>query len=120
MSNLFEKVTGDLGQKRKWRESQARIKQLPTDYRVAAQAVERYLTYFGGIADGEVLVKMNEDLAAIFEEAAADKTPIRSLLGENPVEFVEVFLANYADGQWIKKERDRLINAIDALAPRGE
>lgn len=120
MTNLFEKVTGDLSQKRKWRESQARIKALPNDYRIAAQAIERYLTYFGGVADGDVLVKMNEDLAALFEEAAADETPIRTLLGDNPVEFVEIFLANYAEGQWIQKERNRLINTIDELAPRGE
>lgn len=120
MTNLFAKGTGDLSEKRKWRESQARIKALPEGYRVAAQAVERYLTYFGGIADGEVLVKMNEDLAALFEEAAADETPIRSLLGDNPVEFVEIFLANYAEGQWIAKERNRLIQTIDELVQRGD
>lgn len=120
MSNFFEKVVGDLGEKRRWRESQARLAQLPEEYRVAAKAVERYFTYFGGISRGDMLVDMSEDLAALFEEAAADGTSIRALLGDDPVEFAETFIANYADGQWIKKERDRLTRAIDAIAPRGD
>ncbi|MFI6793991.1 hypothetical protein [Streptosporangium canum] len=32
---------------------------------------------------------MFEDLADLFEQAAADGTPIREIVGEDPVEFVE-------------------------------
>jgi DNA-binding ferritin-like protein (Dps family) len=59
---------------------------------------------------------MLEDLADLFEQSAANGTPIRALTGENPVEFAETFLQNYSEGQWINKERERLINAIDRVA----
>ena len=90
----------------------ARIKQLPTAYRVAAEAVERYLMYAGGIAGGDVMIRMYGDLVELFEESAANRTPIRDIVGDDPVEFVEAFVANYSDGSWINKERRRLNEAI--------
>ena len=41
---------------------------------------------------------MFEDLADLFEQGAADGTPIREIVGEDPVEFAETFSQNYADG----------------------
>ena len=41
---------------------------------------------------------MFEDLADLFEQGAADETPIREIVGEDPVEFVEAFLRNYPKG----------------------
>jgi hypothetical protein len=32
------------------------------------------------------------------------------------VEFVEAFVQNYPKGQWIIRERERMINAIDRAA----
>ena len=32
---------------------------------------------------------------------------------EDPVEFAEAFLRNYPEGQWISRERERLISAIE-------
>ena len=32
------------------------------------------------------------------------------------MEFVEAFVANYPEGQWINRERDRLTDAIDRAA----
>ena len=112
----IELVTGSLEQKKKYRQCKARIENLPANYRAAAEALERYLMYAGGIAKGDVAVQMHCDLADLFEETAAHGTPIRDIVGDNPVEFVETFVANYSDGQWIKKERDRLIEAIDVAA----
>ena len=90
----------------------ARVKALPENYRTAVEALERYFMYFGGISKGDIMMTMLEDLADLFEQAAADGTPVRDVVGEDPVEFAETFLRNYADGQWINKERERLINAI--------
>ena len=59
---------------------------------------------------------MFEDLADLFEQSAADGTPIRVIVGEDPVEFVEAFLQNYEKGGWIGRERERLTNAIDRVA----
>ncbi len=116
ITTLVEKVVGDLGDKKRWRAYKERTRQLPAGYRSAAEALERYLTYFGAITRGDVLVTMLEDLADLFEQSAADGTPIRSVVGEDPVEFAEAFLRNYAEGQWIAKERARLVDAIDSAA----
>ncbi len=114
-----EAVTGSLEEKRQYKQHKARIKQLPDNYRTAVEALERYYLYFGGIADGHILVTMMEDLADLFEQAAADGTSIRAIVGDDPVEFAETFVANYSEGQWINKERTRLIKAIDEAAQGG-
>ena len=116
ISALIEKVVGDFGDKKRWRTYKARTKQLPANYRAAIQALERYLTYFGAITKGDVLMSMLEDLADLFEQSAANGTPIRAIVGDDPVEFAEEFLRNYAEGQWINKERARLTEAIDRAA----
>jgi DNA-binding ferritin-like protein (Dps family) len=111
MTTIITKLVGD---KRRWREYKARTKALPPTYRAAADAVERYLLYIGA-SDGDSAATMFEDLADLFEQAAADGTPIRGIVGENPVEFAEVFLQNYAKGGWMFRERARLTKAIDAI-----
>jgi DNA-binding ferritin-like protein (Dps family) len=108
ISKFTSKVIGD---KRRWREYKARTRQLPENYRTAIDALERYLMYFGP-ADGDSAASMFEDLADLFEQAAADGTPIREIVGEDPVEFVEAFLQNYSKGGWVTRERERLVNAI--------
>lgn len=112
----IELVTGSLKEKQQYREYKARIKQLPDNYRAAVEAVERYLIYAGGIGKGDVVVRMYGDLVDLFEGSAANSTPIRGIVGDDPVEFVEAFIANYSDGFWINKERARLTNAIDRAA----
>lgn len=115
----IELVTGSLEEKRQYKQYRARLRQLPSNYRAAAEAVERYLMYAGGIAKGDVLVRMYGDLVELFEVSAANSTPVREIVGDDPAEFVEAFVANYADGQWINKERDRLNKAIDRAAGEG-
>ncbi len=113
---FIEKIIGDIGDKRRWRQYKARTKELPENYRTAIDALERYLTYFGMITKGDTLMSMLEDLAELFEQSAASGTPIRAIVGDDPVEFAETFLANYSEGQWINKERRRLTDAIDRVA----
>jgi DNA-binding ferritin-like protein (Dps family) len=112
----IEKVTGSLEDKKRYREYKAREKRLPPHYREAMEALDRYLMYYGAITKGDILVTMLNDLADLFEQSAASETPIRDIVGEDPVEFVETFLRNYADGQWINKERERLTTAIARAA----
>ena len=117
MATLIDKIVGDLGDKRRWRQYKARVKTLPASHRTTVEALERYVTYFGGITKGDVpvdvMMSMLEDLAGLFEQAAADGTPIRAVVGEAPVEFAETFFRNYSDGLWISKERDQSLSAIE-------
>jgi len=112
----IEKITGPFDQKKRYRQYKARKEALPANYRTAIDALERYLTYFGSITKGEILVSMLEDLADLFEQSAASGTPIRAIVGEDPVEFAETFVRNYSKGQWINKERERLVSAIERAA----
>lgn len=109
MSEMF-------AEKRRYREYKARVKLLPEDYRTAIEALERYLMYYGSITKGAVMLAMLDDLADLFEQSAASSTPIRAIVGDDPVEFAETFLRNYSEGQWINKERERLNDAIDRVA----
>jgi DNA-binding ferritin-like protein (Dps family) len=111
----LEVVTGPLEDKRRWRQYKARIKRLPENYRTAVEALERYLMHFGP-GDGADAASMFEDLADLFEQSAADGTPIREIFGEDPVEFVEAFVANYSVGRYISRERQRFTSAIARAA----
>jgi DNA-binding ferritin-like protein (Dps family) len=112
ISKFTSKVIGD---KKRWRQYKARKEQLPANYRTAIDAVERYLMY-SGRGDGQSWASMLEDLADLFEQSAANRTPIREIVGEDPVEFVEAFVQNYPEGQWRAREQERLTSAIEGAA----
>jgi DNA-binding ferritin-like protein (Dps family) len=104
-----------IGPKKQWRQYKARVKQLPPNYRVAVEAIERYLMYFGPVG-GDSAMSLFEDVADLFEQAAADGTPIREIVGADPVEFVEELVRNYSKGGYVARERQRLVSAIDRAA----
>lgn len=116
MTKWYEYVTGSLEDKKRYREYKARCQALPPSHRTAVEALERYLMRFGAITKGETLMAMLDDLVTLFEQAAADQTSVREVVGDDPVAFAEELLANYAEDQWINKERTRLAEAIDRAA----
>ena len=112
LRKLVETVTGSLDQKKRYRQYKARVERLPASYRTAVDSLQRYLNYFGG-GTAEGGLSMLADLADLFEQAAATGTPVREIVGDDPVEFADAFLRNYPQGQWITRERDRLASAIN-------
>jgi DNA-binding ferritin-like protein (Dps family) len=116
MTSFIEKITGDLSDKREWRAVKARAKALPEGYADAVGALQRYSMMLGGVVDGPTMVRMHSDLVEMFETAAADGTPIRDIVGDNPGAFIEDFTASYDGKDWRDKERARLAAAIDAAA----
>lgn len=113
MTVWIERIVGDLAGKKQYLQYKARIKALPPAYRTAAKGLERYLLHLGPSDDGASLVAMLDDLADLLEQASAAGTPVRDVVGEDPVEFAETFMQNYGGGSWIRKERDRLGHTID-------
>lgn len=105
-----------IGDKRRWRQYKARTRQLPASYRQAIEALERYLLYFGPSGQTDSLLAMLDDLADLFEQSVADGSPVRAIVGADPVEFAEEFLRNYPGGSWINRERERLATAIESAA----
>lgn len=110
----IELVTGSLEQKKQYRQFKARIEALPEPYQAVAKALNRYFMHTGAmVMDGETSLKMFADFADLWEAAAADGTPVRSIVGEDPVEFAETFAQAYVGKRWIDKERERLAQAVE-------
>lgn len=112
MSGFIEKVVGDIGDNKRWREYKRRAEALPVGYAEAVNALERYLMYRGAITKGDTLVAMLDELVDRFERAAAEGTPTRDVVGDDPVRFADEFLTKYSADEWIDKERVRLVAAI--------
>jgi DNA-binding ferritin-like protein (Dps family) len=115
MSGLIEKVVGDVGGKKRWREYRARVRALPPGYRAAVGALQRYLTHRGVVTEGDVLVDLHVELVEVFERAAAQGTPIREVVGADPAHFADTLLGGHAADRWIDGERQRLVTAIAAV-----
>jgi DNA-binding ferritin-like protein (Dps family) len=109
----IETITGSLEQKKQFKQYAARVEALPEPYRAAAKALQRYFNYYGGITDGDTLLTMFGDFADLWERAATDGTPVRGIVGDDPVEFAETFVQSYSGKKWIDKERARLVQAIE-------
>ncbi|MHA7262215.1 DUF1048 domain-containing protein [Arthrobacter sp. TMN-37] len=119
MANWIGAITGPLGQKKQYRQHKARLEALPEPHGTAAKALHRYLMYYGGVTDGETMLTMMGDAVDLWERAAADGTPVRTIVGEDPAEFAETFAQAYSGRQWIDKERTRLAKAIDDVDRAG-
>ncbi|MGB3731956.1 DUF1048 domain-containing protein [Microbacterium sp.] len=109
----IEAVTGSLEQKKQYKQDKARIDGLPEPYGTAAKAMHRYLLNTSGIVDGDVIIRMLTDLADLWEAAAVDGTPVRGIVGDDPVDFAETFAKAYAAKEWQDKERARFTKAIE-------
>lgn len=116
VAKWIELVTGSLEQKKQYKQYKVRMDALPEPYGTAAKALQRYFMYNGGVVDGQTLLKMMSDFVELWERAAVDGTPVRVIVGADPVDFADTFTAAYAGKQWIEKERERLTRAINELA----
>ena len=101
-----------IGPKKEWREYKRRVKALPAPYATAVAGIERYLMHFGGVNDADSITSLFGDVIDIFERAAADNTPIRDIVGEDPVEFADALIRNYQQTGYVAKEQARLRDSI--------
>jgi len=69
--------------------------------------------HFGGVNDADSITSLFGDVIDIFERAAADGTPIRDIVGDDPVEFADALIRNYQQTGYVAKERARLVGSID-------
>ena len=114
VAKWIEAVTGSLEQKKQYRQYRARMEALPAPYADVAKAIYRYFMYNGGLVDGDTIITMMGDFVELWERAAADGTPVREIVGDDPVDFADAFAEAYTGKRWIDKERARLTEAVDA------
>src|SRR5260370_29403502 len=89
-------------QKWRYRQYKARTERLPANYHSAIDALERYTEFFGP-GTGDSLMSMLENLGGLFAQSAANRTPVRAVVAEEPVEFAEAFLRQYPAGPCISR-----------------
>ncbi|PJJ73561.1 DNA-binding ferritin-like protein (Dps family) [Diaminobutyricimonas aerilata] len=115
----IEALAGSIEQKKRFKKYEARIEALPQPYAGAAKALQRYFWHEGAPEDGATMLRMFDDFADLWERAAVDGTPVREIVGDDPVEFAQNFTQAYTGKHWINKERERLRKAIDAAEAEG-
>jgi DNA-binding ferritin-like protein (Dps family) len=88
--NLLKKMIGD---KREWRQMQARAAALPHDYQIVYDEMMKYMFRFSA-GSGMDTVALLKDLLGLFEGGAADGRRALEVTGEDVAAFSDELLRN--------------------------
>lgn len=83
--SLIDKIIGDMGEKKAYRENEKRAKALPTEYADAYKEIKHYIFTTSGILSMEPLVS----LVDLLEEAAAEDRRVTDITGPNVAAFAD-------------------------------
>ncbi|MDF2580986.1 MAG: hypothetical protein K0S49_2565 [Microbacterium sp.] len=92
----------------------ARVEALPAEFRTAFSAFESYLADRRTIVEVDAIAGALDDLVLLFEQAAADGVPLRTVVGEEPADVAEALLENHLTASWQAAMRTSLTAAIDS------
>ena len=109
--NIFEKIIGSLDDKREWRSMEARAKALPSEYRNAYKAIQKYMwTAGGGPTDWKDSSRIFVGILDLFEEGAAESKKVTDLTGEDVADFCDELVKD--EQTWKDKYRKKLNDTI--------
>jgi|SRR5690349_18160401 len=108
--NLFEKMIGSLDEKREWRAMEARAKSLPSEYRNAYKAIQKYMWTAGGPTDWKDSSRLFVGILELFEEGAAEGKKVTDLTGEDVAAFCDDLVKDKKT--WKDKYRKKLNDTI--------
>ena len=108
--NLFEKIIGNLDDKREWRAMEARAKSLPSEYRNAYKAIQKYMWTAGGPTDWKDSSRIFVGILELFEEGAAEGKKVTDLMGEDVAAFCDDLVKD--EKTWKDKYRKKLNDTI--------
>jgi DNA-binding ferritin-like protein (Dps family) len=109
--NIFEKIIGSLDDKREWRSMEARAKALPSEYRNAYKAIQKYMwTAGGGPTDWKDSSRIFVGILDLFEEGAAEGKKVIDLTGEDVAAFCDDLVRD--EQTWKDKYRKKLNDTI--------
>jgi DNA-binding ferritin-like protein (Dps family) len=114
MSSLLTEV---LGNKKEWRSIEARADALPRDYRIVCAEIKLYLFRFAS-GDGMDSIAVLKGVLALFEQRAAEGTPVGVVTGEDVAAFCDQRLLDvpsYTDKWRVTLNRD----IVKKLVPSG-
>ena len=109
--NLFERIIGSLDDKREWRAMEARAKLLPSEYRNAYKAIQKYMwTAGGGPTDWKDSSRIFVGILELFEEGAVEGKKVTDLTGEDVAAFCDDLVKD--EKTWKDKYRKKLNDTI--------
>ena len=110
--NIFEKIIGSLDDKREWKAMEARAKALPSEYRNAYKAIQKYMwTAGGGPTDWKDSSRIFDGILDLFEEGAAEGKKVTDLTGKDVAAFCDELVKD--EKTWRDKYRKKLNDTID-------
>jgi DNA-binding ferritin-like protein (Dps family) len=99
---VIEKIIGDLGEKKRWREIKKRAKALPDDYRTAYDEILKYIWMSSGIGSLDPIAALLE----LFEESAAAGKKVLDVTGKDVAAFADELVRG--EQTYFDKWRDKL------------
>lgn len=102
MGKIIDTIIGDINDKKKYRQNEARAKALPAEYAAAYKEIRNYIFNTSGIFSMEPLIV----LVDILEEAAAEKRSVIDITGPNVAEFADELVRGVKSYQ--DQQRDKL------------
>ncbi|WHY94613.1 DUF1048 domain-containing protein [Neobacillus cucumis] len=109
--SIFEKIIGSLDDKREWKAMEARAKALPSEYRNAYKAIQKYMwTTGGGPTNWKDSSRIFYGILDLFEEGAAERKKVTDLTGEDVAAFCDELVKD--EQTWKDKYRKKLNDTI--------
>lgn len=108
--NIFEKVIGSLDDKREWKAMKARAKALPSEYRNAYKAIQKYMWTAGGLTDSKDMIRIFDGIIDLFEEGTTIGKKVTDLTGEDVSSFCDELVKDAKT--WKDKYREKLNDDI--------
>lgn len=109
--SLFDKIVGNLDDKREWKAMEARAKVLPSEYRKAYEAMQKYMWTAGAAPlEWKETSRIFGGILDLFEEGAAEGKKVTDLTGEDVAAFCDDLVKD--EKTWRDKYRTKLNDTI--------
>jgi len=108
--SLFEKIIGSFEDKKEWKAMEARAKALPTEYRNAYKAIQKYMWTAGGPSDWSDCNRIFTGIIDLFEQGASEGKKVTDLTGEDVAAFCDELMKD--EKTWMDKYRKKLNDTI--------
>lgn len=102
--------------KRSWRVHTQRVQQLPPDYRLVMQEIEKYMWNFA--ADASMVATL-DGILELLEEGAASRRPVLEVTGSDVAGFAQHVLAEMQAKSWPGEKAEQLNARIHAKLETG-
>lgn len=103
MSGFIDKIIGD---KKEWKEMEARAKALPEEYRVVYSEIKNYIWKSSGLGAIDIL----KGLLDLFEEGVANNKLVLEITGDNVAAFCDELVKD--EKTYTAKWREELNQSI--------